>query len=393
MCTYLREEGIDKEWIVSSTTMSGSDDTLACGKCDGVDKISSDNKTCTSYAQKVEHKDVACDNTNSMSNNSDDNCSAVSKELDSDDTSTAFTFLPPKNEADINKTKTKSNTNKDIFRFGPARSNSVSNSIDKIVEDVGKLTVSDVDDKLFADPPPNEDCPICMLPIPFSTNQGASSEVSMAFQSCCGKMICTGCIVASAERMKQGTLKIWCPYCRSPINWMSKGLIKRLEKRMKSKNADSFYCLGNRYYKGDLGLTKDIKKAMELWSQGAELGSINAHFSLGQLFFQGHGVDIDANKAMAYMKVAAIGGHEHARVILGHIEDERGFKDLALKHFMIAAKSGYDDALKEVREGYKTGYVTKDEYANTLRAHQKTRDEMKSEQRRNAAGVLGALLR
>ena len=375
--------------------MSGLDDKL----CGGADKISSDNKTCTSCAQKVEkdNKDGACengvdngvDNTNNVSINTDDIGSAVSKELDSIKPSPAFTFLPPDNAK--SEIKTKSNTKKDIFQFGPARSNSVSNSIDKIVEDVGKLTVSDVDDKLFADPPPNEDCPICMLPIPFSTNHDHSSEVSVAFQSCCGKMICTGCIVASAERMKQGTLKIWCPYCRSPINWMSKGLIKRLEKRMKSKNADSFYCLGNRYYKGDLGLTKDINKAMELWSQRAELGSINAHFSLGQLFYQGHGVNIDRNKAIHHWKVAAIGGHEHARVTLGHVEDERGFKDLALKHFMIAAKSGYDEALAEVGKGYKAGHVTKDEYANTLRAHQKTRDEMRSEQRRNAASVLGSL--
>ena len=46
--------------IVSSTTMSGSDNGKFCG---GVGKISSGNKTCTSYAQKVEQqKDGACEN-------------------------------------------------------------------------------------------------------------------------------------------------------------------------------------------------------------------------------------------------------------------------------------------------------------------------------------------
>ena len=152
--------------------MSGSnDDTLAYGICGGVEKISSDNKTCTSYAQKVEHckKEGAVDNTNYMMNNTDDIGSAVNKELGSVKNTTSFSFLPP----DSSKTefKTKSNdTKNEIFQFGPARNNSVSNSIDEIVEDVGKLSVSDkeeYDDKLFKDPPPKEDCPICMLPMPF----------------------------------------------------------------------------------------------------------------------------------------------------------------------------------------------------------------------------------
>ena len=52
---------------------------------------------------------------------------------------------------------------------------------------------------------------------------------------------------------------------------------------------------------------------------------------------------------------------------------------------MIAARSGYDGALKGVGEGYKGGFVTKDEYTSTLRAYQSIRDEMKSDQRTKAA--------
>ena len=54
-------------------------------------------------------------------------------------------------------------------------------------------------------------------------------------------------------------------------------------------------------------------------------------------------------------------------------------------HWMIAAKSGYDDALKEVGKGYKHGLVTKDEFAIALRAHKDSQDEMKSTQRAIAA--------
>eukprot|EP00956_Cyclotella_meneghiniana_P041299 scaffold222121_cov33-Cyclotella_meneghiniana.AAC.1 len=42
------------------------------------------------------------------------------------------------------------------------------------------------DAQLFAQPPAKEDCPICMRMLP-SENSGCS------YNSCCGKIICTGC--------------------------------------------------------------------------------------------------------------------------------------------------------------------------------------------------------
>ena len=55
-----------------------------------------------------------------------------------------------------------------------------------------------------------------------------------------------------------------------------------------------------------------------------------------------------------------------------------------MKHFMIAAKTGYDDSLKEVQEGYSSGHVTKDEFENTFRAYKDSVDEVKSDQRDDA---------
>ena len=55
--------------------------------------------------------------------------------------------------------------------------------------------------------------------------------------------------------------------------------------------------------------------------------------------------------------------------------------DRATKHFMIAARSGYDASLKKVGEGYKAGHVIKEDYASTLRAYHSSLQEMKSEQR------------
>ena len=89
----------------------------------------------------------------------------------------------------------------------------------------------------------------------------------------------------------------------------------------------------------------------------------------------------DNDKAIRHWKLAAMGGHEYARYNIGGFEYENGHIDRAMKHFMIAARCGYNKALEAVGEGYKDGHVTKDEYANILRACRDSQDEMKSERR------------
>jgi len=70
--------------------------------------------------------------------------------------------------------------------------------------------VSD-DDPLFQDPPPKEDCPICMLPIP--VNSG-TCDVHTMYQTCCGKTLCQGCVEAAKEEINKGKMKDLCPFCR-----------------------------------------------------------------------------------------------------------------------------------------------------------------------------------
>ena len=48
---------------------------------------------------------------------------------------------------------------------------------------------------------------------------------------------------------------------------------------------------------------------------------------------------------------------------------------------MIGARAGHKQCLGAVREWYEDGDITKEEYAETLRAYQKSCDDMKSEQR------------
>ena len=57
----------------------------------------------------------------------------------------------------------------------------------------------------------------------------------------------------------------------------------------------------------------------------------------------------------------------------------------ALKHFMIAAGSGYHDSLKMIKQFYLDGYATRDDYAKALKAYQAYLDEVKSDVRDKAA--------
>ena len=93
---------------------------------------------------------------------------------------------------------------------------------------------------------------------------------------------------------------------------------------------------------------------------------------------------MDKKKATHYYELAAMNGNVGARHNLGCVELDVGNQHRAFKHFILAAKAGDKDSLDKVKTGFMNGIVTKDEYANTLRAYQERHDEMKSEDRDTA---------
>ena len=227
------------------------------------------------------------------------------------------------------------------------------------------------DAALFEEHAP-EECPICMLPPPIYEN-----NMGMTFFSCCGKDICDGCVFAGAET---GAEKL-CPFCRTPP---SDEEIISLHKLMEKGNADAFCQLGGYYAIGSTGLPQNSAKANELWLKAGELGSTDAYYNLGTSYQEGRGVVIDMKKAKHYYELAAMNGHVNARQNLGTFEGQTGNYQRAMKHFIIAARVGSKRSLDFVKKGYIHGDVTKEEYANTLREYQKSRDEMTSEARDKA---------
>lgn len=264
---------------------------------------------------------------------------------------------------------------------GAPKANS-GDGINTLSDILDRLDITNNDELLFQDPPTRKECPICMLPMPHSSGV---CGVEVSYMTCCGMIVCSGCTFAEIQEMEKGTIKKCCAFCRMPIYRTDKEFVKRIKKRMKLNDADAFFSMGCLYYHGQRGLSQDRNKGLVLWNQAAELGLVNAHYNLSTAYFSGDGIEKDMTKATYHYKMAAIGGHEEARHNLGCMDERSGNHLQAMKHYMIAARAGYDSSLKIVGQGYKHGLVTKDEYASTLRAFQVSIDEMKSEQRTEAS--------
>jgi uncharacterized protein len=142
--------------------------------------------------------------------------------------------------------------------------------------------------------------------------------------------------------------------------------------------------LGGYYADGTRGMSQDRANANELYLKAGELGCAEAYYNLGNSYYCGKGVEVDKKKAKHYYELAAMNGSVQARHNLGADEYEAGNYHRAFKHFIISARAGDVKSLEVVRIGYMSGFVTKDQYANTLREHQKSQDEMKSDARDKA---------
>jgi len=235
------------------------------------------------------------------------------------------------------------------------------------------------DEELFKQPPPDEDCPICMMRLP-------TLGLGKTYLACCGKSICNGCVHAFRRRITKRKDDV-CPFCRIPMPTSDEETIKRYEKRIEMNDAQAIHNMGVYYSKGLYGFPQDYDKALELYNKAVQLGCSTAHNNIGNAYHRGSGVEINMKKAQHHYELAAMGGVAQARHNLGIIEGLTGNRDRALRHLMIAISSGYDESLKKVKFMYEKGYATKDYYKKALESYQAYLDEIKSEQRDKAAAA------
>ena len=225
--------------------------------------------------------------------------------------------------------------------------------------------------------PEGDFCPICTLPIPILMGNNA------VFRSCCMEKICNGCNVAAQKRGMSD-----CPFCRTPRPDNDGDKLAMIRARVEKKDPEAIYFLGDQYYHGKLGLQMDMRKAVELYTEAAELGSAEALFSLGDSYYNGYGVQKDEAKSAEYYKKAAIQGHVESRNNLGGYEELKGTRGRAVKHYLISAKMGNNVSVENMKRMFTMGIATKEQYAEALKGYQDALEEMKSHDRDEAKAYL-----
>ena len=221
------------------------------------------------------------------------------------------------------------------------------------------------DKNLFRQPESSHhgECPICFLPMPLDARKSI-------VWSCCSKIICHGCDYAN----DRGHGRTLCPFCREPVANDEEDE-RRMVKRIKANDPAALSHLG-----GECFAEGDYEGALEYLTKAAELGDLMAHYELGDMYEEGHGVEEDMEKAVYHYEKAAIGGHPYARHNLAAIEEENGNIESTVKHLIIAANLGYERSMQALWTHYSRGNITKEDLEATLRTHQAAIDAMKSSQ-------------
>ena len=217
-------------------------------------------------------------------------------------------------------------------------------------------------------------CEICFLLIELPMNDNSKMNV------CCTKTICNGCILAAERRGLYGR----CPFCRRTHPADDESSLAMIQKRVDKSDAEAINFLSGINYHGDLGLAKDVPRAIELLTRAAELGLLDAHFKLGQIYFSGDGVEEDKPSGIHHWQQAAMKGHVFSRRNLGIVEGNNGNYALAVQHWVISAKMGDQGSLNGIKKMFKGGDATKAQYAEALLGYRDAVEEMKSPQREDA---------
>ena len=227
----------------------------------------------------------------------------------------------------------------------------------------------------------NEECPICMLPIPHEVSESNYCVT-------CGKTVCWGCMISTAEAhtergdVEKAVEKITtCPYCQSNTAVHDdKFVLEQVMKRANAGGHDDMCRLGEYYFHGKKGPQQDKAEGLKWYHRAVEAGSGCASFCLGSFYYDGDGVEQDTEKAMEYYQKSADLGYAPSFVTIGFMLLRKGGIEEAMLNFRKAAICGVSDdsIFITLRDGFKCGHITKDEYAFTLREYQAACNEMES---------------
>ena len=235
------------------------------------------------------------------------------------------------------------------------------------------------DDRLFTQPDGSHlgECSICCLPLPLDTRKSV-------INSCCCKRLCKGCNHANHAREEEQGLYAKCAFCREPLPKSEEECEKNFTERAKANDPVAICQKGI-----TCSSRGDYEGAFQYYTKAAALGNINAHYNLAGRYYEGEGVEKDEEKEIYHLEEAAIGGHPDARFNLGCYEESNKRIERAMKHYIIAATLGHDEALAAVEYLFAKGLGKKEDHEAALCGHQAAVDAAKSEQREKAEKNVG----
>jgi len=220
------------------------------------------------------------------------------------------------------------------------------------------------------------DCPICCLPVSLDPNKYVK-------YSCCSKLVCNGCTAANISRQFDERSPNVCPFCQQLYAKSDEEMERRNKKRCEANDPFALREEGRTHF-----VDGEYERAFEYFTKAADFGDVEAQFNLSLMYREGLGVEKDEKMELYYEEEAAISGDPSSRYSLGCHEGGNGRYDRAVKHWIIAAKLGHDDSVQRLKGMYKSGYVSKEDFASALRGHQAAVNATKSPQRELAEKCL-----
>lgn len=240
--------------------------------------------------------------------------------------------------------------------------------------------------------PTKEDCPICCVPLPVL-------EREKVYWDCCGKTVCYGCVIAQAVAAHESKSKSChgeCYFCRHPLGLGAKTDKKTGKKKKGGRiitcqheikfaeegNRMAMYKVADYYYRGEKGLKKNKDEAIKWYHRAIDAGCADAALGIARYYEEGDGVPKDDDKYLFYLQKACDLGSPLAFLRMCTRYWPHDMVNVMLNYRKAAICGlGGKDIFEELHRGYRYGHITKEEYAATLREHQATLNEMKSDAR------------
>ena len=148
------------------------------------------------------------------------------------------------------------------------------------------------------------------------------------------------------------------------------GCIEMLSYKADNNNIDAIKRLGNLYYDG-IGVDKDYSIAIKWYQKASNLGDSWSKLRLGDMYRDGKGTEIDINKAVSFYSDIAEQGNTVALSNLISISVSRSVQDSSLfdrsfEKLKTIAYSGNLDAIKRVGNLYYDGVGVSKDYSEAF---------------------------